>query len=268
MSFEIKKYCFIDNPVEQKGRASAEYAHEGIDLFLVAKGSCTLKSKNVSLTVKSGEIVCCAGYSKIDTELSAQLIGINLTGIIPDRYAKEVGTAFVISEIFAPFLPQQLRQIIENYNNLSENYLANISFEILNTISNSDKKAIVASQIVIDAVTLIKKNYAQAYGVEELAESLGISKSHLVREFFKHTGTTPGKYLTNVRIEAVKQLLTQSNMPLSAVASSTGFSGDNYLCKAFKKLTGETPMEYKTRVIASQYLPNQLTLQVSPEMYL
>ena len=97
--------------------------------------------------------------------------------------------------------------------------------------------------------------------------TLKISKSHLVREFFKHTGTTPGKYLTSVRIDAVKQLLTQTSLPLNTIALQTGFSGDNYLCKAFKKVTGETPMAYKSRVISSQYLPNQLTLTVDPDVY-
>jgi len=47
----------------------------------------------------------------------------------------------------------------------------------------------------------------------------------------------------------------------------TGFSGDNYLCKAFKKATGETPVAYRTKILNSQYLPNQMSLKIDPELY-
>ena len=268
MGFEIKKYCFVSNPLEQKGKADIDYKHEGVNLFLAISGTCSVKGQNIALSANSGEIICCAGPSKIYTEKDSHMVGVNLNGIIPERYAKEVGTAFIASEIFLPFLPQQLLQIVASYKELSEMYLANVGFEIINTLSTSDKKAVIASQIVMDAVELIKNKYSGAYGIEELAEDLKISKSHLVREFYKHTGTTPGKYLTNVRIDAVKQLLTQSSLSLGSIAISTGFSSDNYLCKAFKKVTGETPMAYRSRIIASQYLPNQLTLQIGPDLYL
>ena len=267
MSFDIKKYCYTGSVVHQKGNEKIEFNHSGINLFLVVSGSCTADSRGTALQVKKEEILCCGGDIVLYPDTNAEIMGFNINGIIADKYAKEVGTGFVTSGIFAPFLPQQIMQIVQSYTSLNELYITNISFEILNTLSNGDKKAVIASQIIVDAVRLIKENYANVYGVEELAQTLQISKSHLVREFFKHTGTTPGKYLTSVRIDAVKQLLTQTSLPLNTIALQTGFSGDNYLCKAFKKVTGETPMAYKNRVISSQYLPNQLTLTVDPDVY-
>ena len=267
MSFDIKKYCHISNIVHQKGNRKIEYNHSGINLFLVVNGSCYTESHGTVLDVKKEEIICSGSEITLQPEGNCEIMGFNINGIIADRYAKEVGTAFITSGIFAPFLPQQIIQVVQNFDSLSEIYISNISFEILNTLSHGDKKAVIASQVIIDAVRLIKENYANVYGVEELAQTLQISKSHLVREFFKHTGTTPGKYLTTVRIDAVKQLLTQTSLPLNTIALQTGFSGDNYLCKAFKKVTGETPMAYKQRIISSQYLPNQLTLQIDPDVY-
>jgi len=267
MSFDIKKYCYTGNVIHQKGKEKIEYNHSGINLFLVVNGSCTADSHGTTLQVKKEEVLCCGGEIALYPDGNTEIMGFNINGIIADKYSKEVGTGFVTSGIFAPFLPQQIMQIVQGYDSLSELYITNISFEILNTLSNGDKKAVIASQIIVDAVRLIKENYANVYGVEELAQTLQISKSHLVREFFKHTGTTPGKYLTTVRIDAVKQLLTQTSLPLNTIALQTGFSGDNYLCKAFKKVTGETPMAYKNRVISSQYLPNQLTLTIDPDVY-
>jgi len=267
MSFDIKKYCNIGNVIHQKGGDALNYIHSGINLFLIVKGSCNTDSHGTVLEVKKEEIICCGGPVSLQPSADCEIMGFNINGIIADKYSKEVGTAFITGGIFAPFLPQQIMQVVQNFDSLSEIYLSNISFEILNTLSHGDKKAVIASQVIIDAVRLIKENYANVYGVEELAQTLRISKSHLVREFYKHTGTTPGKYLTTVRIDAVKQLLTQTSLSLNTIALQTGFSGDNYLCKAFKKVTGETPMAYKARVISSQYLPNQLTLTVDPDVY-
>lgn len=267
MSFDIKKYCHIGDIIHQKGNGEIKVDYSGITLFLVVKGTCNADSHGTILNVKKEEIICSEGRITIHPSDDCEIMGFNISGIIREKYSKEVGTAFITSGIFAPFLPQQIAQVVRNFDNLSEIYISNISFEIINTLSHGDKKAVIASQVIIDAVRLIKENYANVYGVEELAATLKISKSHLVREFFKHTGTTPGKYLTSVRIDAVKQLLTQTSLPLNTIALQTGFSGDNYLCKAFKKVTGETPMAYKARVISSQYLPNQLTLQVDPDVY-
>ena len=56
--------------------------------------------------------------------------------------------------------------------------------------------------LVQEAMEDIRANYAGLYGVEELSERLGVSKSHLVRMFTAALGMPPGRYLTNVREKA------------------------------------------------------------------
>ncbi len=267
MALNLQDYCYCRYPIEEKGKKTVTYEHEGINVFLVSEGSCIAYWKDKTIEVNTGEILYSSDEISIDMLSDGHIIGINIDGSIAHRFCRESEGAFVTSGVFAPFLPQQITQIVTNYDTVSENYLCNISFEIINTLNSSDKKSIVASKLVAQAVSLIKQNYSTVYGVEELAENLNVSKSHLVREFYKYTGITPGKYLSNIRIDAVKQLLVEGNLSLNAIALKTGFSGDNYLCKAFKKATGETPMSYKTKILNSQYLPNQMSLKVDPEVY-
>ncbi len=267
MALVLRDYCYCDFPLEEKGKKTITYSHNGINIFFISEGECTAQWDGKELTVSGGEVVYSTGDIVLNASEECVLSGINIDGIIAQKFCKEYSGAFVTSGIFAPFLPQQITQIAANYSSMSESYLCNIAFEIINTLNSSDKKSVVASKIIAQAVNLIKKNYSRNYGVEELAEDLGVSKSHLVREFYKYTGITPGKYLSNVRIEAVKQLLVESNLSLNVIAMKTGFSGDNYLCKAFKKATGETPVSYRTKILNSQYLPNQISLKVDPELY-
>ena len=95
------------------------------------------------------------------------------------------------------------------------------------------------------AIADIRANYAGLYGVEELSERLGVSKSHLVRTFTAALGIPPGRYLTRVRVEAAQRLLLHREYTLDVVASLCGFSGANYLCRVFKKETGQSPAQWR-----------------------
>ena len=72
-----------------------------------------------------------------------------------------------------------------------------------------------------------------------------MTKSHLVRVFKQEIGIPPGKYMTNVRIEAVKSLLLTDEYNLEMIAGLTGFSGANYLCRVFKREVGLSPAAWR-----------------------
>lgn len=100
-------------------------------------------------------------------------------------------------------------------------------------------------ELIQHAIALIHKNYAQLYGVEEVAQELSVSKCHLVRVFSASVGIPPGKYLTAVRIAVSKRYLVDKDYSVDVVATLSGFSGANYFCKVFKSKTGQSPLEYR-----------------------
>jgi len=102
-------------------------------------------------------------------------------------------------------------------------------------------------ELTVRALSLMREHFAELYGVEELAQQLGVTKSHLVRSFSDAVGITPGCYLTKVRIAAAKSLLLYRDYPLESVAGLCGFSSANYLCRVFKKETGMPPGAWRQR---------------------
>ena len=106
-----------------------------------------------------------------------------------------------------------------------------------------------------EALAAIRQNYMALYGVEELREQLGVTKSHLVRAFKQALGVPPGKYLTNVRIEAVKTLLLTDQYSLEMIAGLTGFSGANYLCRVFKREVGISPAAWRAAAAPPPVVP-------------
>ena len=137
---------------------------------------------------------------------------------------------------------------------------AHEAYALLCALCAADEAVPAVQPLVSLAIAAMRKSFAGIYGVEELSAQLGVSKSHLVRVFSAEMGVPPGQYLTQVRVAEAKRLLATRSYPLELVATLCGFSGANYLCKVFKKYTGQTCAAY--RAAAKQpFSKNALTEQ-------
>jgi two-component system response regulator YesN len=79
------------------------------------------------------------------------------------------------------------------------------------------------------------------------AVHVGISPNYLSTVFAQETGENFIEYLTRVRIEKAKQLLSDTSMKSANIAYETGFSDPHYFSYIFKKNTGFSPREYRIR---------------------
>lgn len=119
-----------------------------------------------------------------------------------------------------------------------------LAYQLVMELVQASEDVAPKNAMVERAIALMEENFAHLYGVEELAQSLEVSKSHLIRVFSAEMGITPGQYLTHIRIERAKLFLQAGGYSLEMVAAMLGFSGANYFCKVFRKLTGLTPGQY------------------------
>ena len=78
-----------------------------------------------------------------------------------------------------------------------------------------------------------------------LQDSLHMSYRNLSRIFASMEGRTIENYYTALRIERIKELLLDGQMPLSEIAFITGFSSVPHLSTRFKQATGMTPTQFR-----------------------
>ena len=102
--------------------------------------------------------------------------------------------------------------------------------------------------------------------MEELSEQLGVSKSHLVRAFRAATGTTPGQYLTAVRIEAAKGAAEPAGRLAGAGGLDVRLFGRELFLQGFKKHTGMTPAAWRA-AHAGAAVPSPLLQRLERNMY-
>jgi two-component system response regulator YesN len=99
---------------------------------------------------------------------------------------------------------------------------------------------------VVLAQKFIDANYGQAeLSLEEVASAVGISPGYLSRLLKQETGLSFIEYITRVRITNAIQLMNDPAMKIYEVAEAVGYQSQHYFSRAFKKVFGRPPVEYR-----------------------
>ncbi|WP_232697399.1 bifunctional transcriptional activator/DNA repair enzyme AdaA [Brevibacillus daliensis] len=91
----------------------------------------------------------------------------------------------------------------------------------------------------------IDKNFTEKLTLETLADIAHGSPYHLHRTFKKIKGITPVEYIQQVRLNAAKEHLIQTNKAIADIAICVGMPNTPYFITLFKKKTGHTPAQYR-----------------------
>jgi LacI family transcriptional regulator len=103
----------------------------------------------------------------------------------------------------------------------------------------------VHDPLVRDALAYIRENIGRSFGTDEIASSLGLSRTSLDRKAKACLGHALGAEILAQRIVQAKLLLANSALKVRQIARETGFCDISHLSKSFVKLTGETPLRYR-----------------------
>ena len=101
-----------------------------------------------------------------------------------------------------------------------------------------------SSQYVLNAIKYIQFNYSHDISIDDVAKSVGVSRSHLYRVFMLNVGKSPIDYLTDYRINEACKLLRAGNLSIAEVAVSVGFFDQFYFSRVFKRAKGVPPSKY------------------------
>lgn len=102
-----------------------------------------------------------------------------------------------------------------------------------------------ANSYVQKGIEYISSNYSYAITVEDIADYVGVSRSHLFRSFETVLGQSPKEYLTDFRMKQACYLLEHSDLSVTAIANSLGFDNSLYFSKTFHKQKQMSPKEYR-----------------------
>jgi LacI family transcriptional regulator len=114
----------------------------------------------------------------------------------------------------------------------------------IETRQSTDILAIEDPHVAV-AARFIREQACAGIQVSDVLQYVPYSRRVLDRRFLDSLGRTPHEEITRQRIDRVKQLLVETDLPLSVIASRVGFQHDEYMSVAFKKQVGLPPSNYR-----------------------
>lgn len=130
--------------------------------------------------------------------------------------------------------------------------LCGIVMNILGMMCYRNKTRDIEDQDLIckinKAKVMMREEVYEDINAEEIAKNLGISYSGFRKAFKELTGTSPVKYMLELKLNEAKLLLYTTNLPIKEISYSLKFENPDYFPIFFKKRTGKTPSEYRSFV--------------------
>jgi len=101
---------------------------------------------------------------------------------------------------------------------------------------------------ITKVIDWLRQHLEENVSVSGLAEVAGLSTSYFRRWFHREVGSSPSDYVTQLRIERSKQLLTQTDQSITKIAMELGYNTSAYFTAVFHRETGMTPTEFRRQL--------------------
>ncbi len=95
------------------------------------------------------------------------------------------------------------------------------------------------------ALHFIREHACSGINVSDVVKQTNLSRRVLESRFSKLLGRTPHAEITRLRIDRIKRLLVETDLPMTAIAARTGYRHVEYLTVAFRNTVGVPPSEYR-----------------------
>lgn len=194
---------------------------------------------------------------KLLSSLRARSNASNFTGGNPLRNAKDelliLCTKYMLAAEQAGLPPRvsrtmQLRyiRVIEKCRSVTEltDVEHSMTEDFIARVAER-KAAPEKSREIIVAEDYIRSNLTRPLSIEDVAKAVGYSDYYLSRKFAKETGMIFADYVNRERVRYAQTLLRTSSLPVQAISDMLQFTSLSYFGRVFKKLTGQTPKQYR-----------------------
>jgi LacI family transcriptional regulator len=100
---------------------------------------------------------------------------------------------------------------------------------------------------VSDAISFIRQHFKEPITENDVAQKVALSRRHLYKKFIETLGHSVHKEITNVRIEHICKLLTESDLSISQITKTMEFASIEHLSRYFRKDKGMSLLDFRKK---------------------
>ena len=105
----------------------------------------------------------------------------------------------------------------------------------------------LSPKVLLRAIERLRSDSDADVSLAALASDAGLSRFHFCRAFKESTGLSPHAWLRQHRLEQAMNMLRDTDASVVSVAAALGYASQTAFAAAFRKLTGETPSDWRKR---------------------
>ena len=137
-------------------------------------------------------------------------------------------------------LQSRIQNILDNHERLQKSYRRTLE---------ADKQEVLRTKksFMERATEVMEQNYMNSeFGIAELAEALGVSRTLLSKRLNAETGQSTGQFIRNYRLSVAKKMIleNQGNRNITEIAYRVGFNDPKYFTRCFTRRYGNNPSSY------------------------
>lgn len=244
-------------------------ALEDFELIIMTKGDLYIAEDDKEYTVHEGEyiILCphCHQHGYRPSQCTFYWTHFSYPGSHNDLHIQDPGPAPLPAEETRILLPvqakvpridrmivllKQLQDCNRNYRNINQNNytITGILCELYSQLYLSGGRITMKGdkqQLYTDIIDYISWRIREPVKVSEVAAYFGYNEKYITTFFKKSSGISLKAYILERKMELAKALLTDTNLPVSQIGYDIGFSDNHNFSNAFKKITGQSPSDYR-----------------------
>lgn len=264
------------------GVTARAHIHPAIEFIYITQGTFQIGIDSEQFTAGAGDLVLfranaihttrligdCAGeyyVLKIDPTLLFQIFfGGDINGCVIPFIHRNTGD---ISFFSSSDIPEETKHILDlmiyefNHSDrfffaVERAHAAAFLVSLLRTVIKNESYLIDGGDIneksvalIHECVKYVNENYASDITPTECAASIHLSYSYFAKLFRAVMGKTFKEYLTGVRLAKAHNILVSTDLPITDVAASCGYSNLSYFISEYKKMYGKTPREARKDIL-------------------
>ena len=225
-------------------------------ILYITKGSCFVNLNGEICEAKEGSIILYLPHEYQEytykKNIKTTSYFVHFQGSILENLFKDyteriiyIGKNTKIERLFENLVEEYHLKMMEYEEICASLLLTIISYITREKNCISKNSNISSNEKIAEACAQINSNIDKTFLISDYAEMYNMSESRFSHLFKLMTGTSPNKYVNEMRIEKAKEMLINTNFLICEIAQSVGMQSQSYFCKVFKKYTLYSPIEYR-----------------------